>query len=69
MPCQISPERTVLLSTTSRNPLFLAVSLGETVDEASEDLLAAVEDLLVDREADSSRDRPVDALRLPVRID
>jgi predicted RNase H-like HicB family nuclease len=41
---------------------------GETVEEARLDLLAAVELLLVDREADISRGLPDDAVRVPLQI-
>jgi predicted RNase H-like HicB family nuclease len=41
---------------------------GETVEEAKLDLLAAVELLLVDREADISRGLPDDAVRVPLQI-
>jgi predicted RNase H-like HicB family nuclease len=41
---------------------------GETVEEARMDLLAAVELLLVDREADISRGLPDDAVRVPLQI-
>jgi len=41
---------------------------GETVEEAKLDLLAAVELLLVDREADLSRGLPDHAVRVPMQI-
>lgn len=41
---------------------------GQTVEEARQDLLGAVELLLADREADISRGLPADALRMPLPI-
>jgi predicted RNase H-like HicB family nuclease len=41
---------------------------GQTVEEASQDLLGAVELLLADREADISRGLSADALRVPLPI-
>lgn len=41
---------------------------GESIEEAKEDLQAAIELLLEDREADISRGLPPDAVRLPLQI-
>jgi predicted RNase H-like HicB family nuclease len=42
---------------------------GESIEEARQDLQAAIELLLEDREADISRGLPPDAVRMPVRIE
>ena len=41
---------------------------GESIAEAKEDLQAAVELILQDREADISRGLPPDAVRMPLQI-
>lgn len=41
---------------------------GESIAEAKEDLQAAVELILEDREADISRGLPPDAVRMPLQI-
>ncbi|PZV02696.1 MAG: type II toxin-antitoxin system HicB family antitoxin [Cyanobium sp.] len=41
---------------------------GESLEEARNDLQAAIELLLEDREADVSRGLPADAVRMPLQI-
>jgi len=41
---------------------------GESIEEATEDLHAAIELLLEDREADINRGLPPDAVRKPLKI-
>jgi len=41
---------------------------GESIEEATEDLHAAIELLLEDREADINRGLPPDAVRMPLKI-
>jgi predicted RNase H-like HicB family nuclease len=41
---------------------------GESIEEAKQDLQAAIELLLEDREADISRGLPPDAMRMPLQI-
>jgi predicted RNase H-like HicB family nuclease len=41
---------------------------GESIEEATKDLQAAIELLLEDREVDISRGLPPDAVRVPLKI-